>query len=64
MRFLLNTAEDFFFARLVLSIIKSVQANPSRPLEIFTYTEGEEPGPGQGERNKGGAGDGEGGIEI
>lgn len=60
MRFLLNTAGDFF-ARLVLSIIKSVQANLSRPFEIFTYNEGEKPGHGQGKRIKGGAGDGEGG---
>lgn len=47
-----------FFARLVLSIIKSVQVKPSRPLEIFTYSKDEELGHGQEDRNKGGVEDG------
>lgn len=37
-----------FFARLVLSTIKSVQVKPSRPLEIFTYSKDEELGHRQG----------------
>ena len=67
MRFLLHiitTQQGTFFARLVLSIIKSVQVKPSRPLEIFTYSKDEELGPRQGDINKGGAEDGEKGTEI